>query len=519
MASKLVCRMAKVKKNDVKGYQIHNQRERESKTNPDINASLSHLNRDYINAQHISYMEKWKETFEAQNESKRALRKDAVFFNEFVVGSDRDFFKDMNQSEKERFFKVSTDFFTERYGEQNVLYSIAHFDELKGAGAHAHIAIVPMRDGKLQSKNVFNRNELKALQSELPQYLQKHGFDIERGKEGSKAQHIDTATYKVLKSQEAVLMAEQQRQTIQGETKLLEAKKEDLKELFDKVERIDSLEFEEHKTIFGKETGKIVVDREDFEQMKELSMMVVPEMEFKNKELQREVNILQSKIEEKDDRINSLEKKYDIGINILQKKYEIASAQAERYKEGLNDVVEELVAERLEEKVSELKEHHGVQLARQIETKNEYFEEAEKLERKLEVVTRRAETLEGQSRWLEKERDELKVANKELVETNDLINTETQKLYAQIKALKERFDQAVERRVSEILSVVKMSIHRATREWLVEKLPDNQKIALDHMTEHKQIGKRADQMIPELKEEREAMLKKRERDRGMDLER
>ncbi|MER2042205.1 plasmid recombination protein, partial [Desemzia incerta] len=69
MGSKLVCRMAKVKKNDVKGYQIHNQRERESKTNPDINASLSHLNRDYINAQHISYMKKWKETFESQNES------------------------------------------------------------------------------------------------------------------------------------------------------------------------------------------------------------------------------------------------------------------------------------------------------------------------------------------------------------------------------------------------------------------------------------------------------------------
>jgi len=511
--------MAKVKKNDVKGYQIHNQRERESKTNPDINASLSHLNRDYINTQHISYMEKWKEVFESQNESKRALRKDAVFFNEFVVGSDRDFFKDMNQSEKERFFKVATDFFKERFGEQNVLYSVAHFDELKGAGAHAHIAIVPMRDGKLQSKNVFNRNELKALQSELPQYLQKHGFDIERGKEGSKAKHIDTATYKVLKSQEAVLMAEQQRETIQGETKLLEAKKEDLKELFDKVERIDSLEFEEQKNIFGKETGNVVIDRDDFERMKELAMMVVPEMEFKNKELQREVNILQSKIEEKDDKINTLEKKHDIGINILQKKYETVSIQAKRYKEGLDDVVEELVTERLEEKVSELKEHHATQLAKQVEIKNEYFEEAEKLERKLGVVTSHVNTLKGESRWLEKERDELKVTNKELVEENNSLKAELQKMFQHVKAMTERFDKLVEERVANWKDILKASIHRATREWLVDKMPDNQNIVLDHTLDAKEINKRSEELIPELKEEREAMIQKRQKDRDTDMER
>lgn len=508
MGSKLVCRMAKVKKNDVKGYQIHNQRERESKTNPDINASLSHLNRDYINAEHISYMEKWKETFESQNESKRALRKDAVFFNEFVVGSDRDFFKDMDQSEKERFFKVSTDFFKERFGEQNVLYSVAHFDELKGAGAHAHIAIVPMRDGKLQSKNVFDRNELKALQSELPQYLQKHGFDIERGKEGSKAQHIDTATYKVLKSQEAVLMAEQQRETIQGETKLLEAKREDLKELFEKVERIDSLEYEEQKTIFGKETGNIVIDREDFEQMKDLAMMKVPDMEFKNEELQREITVLQSKIEQKDDKISN-----------LQKKYEIASAQAERYKSGLDEVVEERVSELLEEKVTELKEHHAVQLTREIINANHYLEEAEQMERKLGIITRNANVLESEKRGLEKENDELQATNEELTKENKGLYEQIQKANEMMKAWKERFDQAVEKRVSDMLNVVRASVHRATREWLIEKLPDNQKIGLDHMTDHPRISKRANEMLPEIVEERDAMIKNREKNRNMDLER
>jgi len=508
LGSKLVCRMQKVKKNDVKGYQIHNQRERESKTNPDINPDLSHLNRDYINGEHTIYMEKWKGIFESQNESKRALRKDAVYFNEFVVGSDRDFFKDMDQSEKERFFKVSTDFFKERYGEQNVLYSVAHFDELKGAGAHAHIAIVPMRDGKLQSKNVFDRNELKALQSELPNYLQKHGFDIERGKEGSKAQHIDTATYKVLKAQEAVLDAEQQRESIQRDTKLLEAKREGLKELFEKVELLGSLEYEDQKTMFGKETGKIVVDREDFEKMRDLAMMKVPDMEFKNEELRREITVLQSKIEQKEDKISS-----------FQKKYEIVSAQAERYKSGLDEVVEERLSERLEEKVTELKEYHAEQLARQVANRNMYFDEAEKLERKLDLMTKQAKVLESEKRWLAKENDELQATNEELIKENKGLQEHLQKANEMMKAWKERFDQAVQKKVSDMLNVIRSSVHRATREWLIEKLPDNQKIGLDHMTDHARINKRANEMLPEIVEEREAMIKKREQDCNMDLER
>jgi len=500
--------MAKVKKNDVKGYQIHNQRERESKTNPDINPSLSHHNRDYINAQDINYMEKWKETFDSQNESKRALRKDAVYFNEFVVGSDRDFFKDMDQSEKERFFKVSTDFFKERYGEKNVLYSVAHFDELKGAGAHAHIAIVPMRDGKLQSKNVFNRIELKSIQTLLPEHLQKHGFNIERGKEGSKAQHIDTATYKVLKAQEAVLDAEQQREAIQSDTKLLEAKREGLKELFEKVERLDSLEYEDQKTVFGKETGKIVMDREDFEEMRALAMMKVPDMEFKNEELRREITVLQSKIEQKDDKINN-----------LQKKYEIDSAQAERYKTGLDDVVEERVSERLEEKVTELKGRHAKELTREIADKNLFLQEAEQLERKLDITKRNVNVLESEKRWLVKENDELQATNKDLIKENKRLQEQLQKANETVRAWKKRFDQAVQKRVSDMLNVVRASVHRATREWLIEKLPDNQKIGLDHMTDHALISKRANEMLPEIVEERDAMIKKRERDRNMDLER
>ncbi|MCK2159075.1 MobV family relaxase [Exiguobacterium sp. 17-1] len=518
MASKLVCRMAKVKKNDVKGYQIHNQRERESKTNPHINGSLSYLNRDYINVQNISYMEKWKETFESQNESKRALRKDAVYFNEFVVGSDRDFFKDMDQSEKERFFKVATDFFKERYTEQNVLYSVAHFDELKGAGAHAHIAIVPMKSGKLQSKNVFNRIELKAIQTLLPEHLKQHGFEIERGKEGSKAQHIDTATYKVLKSQEAVLIAERQRETIQGETKLLEAKRENLKELFGKVEQIDSLEFEEQKSIFGKETGKVVIDREDFEGMRDLAMMVVPEMEFKNQELKREMRVLQSEIEQKDDKISN-----------LQKKYEIVSAQAERYKSGVDEVVEERLEEqleeRLEEKTIQLQQEHKIEFKKLQTSKKQV--ESELIATGLELRDMTIEfnkigianyNLENENKKLKQDKQQIEAERYELVKENTVLKSKTKELLDYINELKEKAEKMVNTRLQNMITIAMKSVHLATREWLIEKFPKETLIHLEHLVDRSDIDKRATVLTSEI-ERAETKEMSNSKNKDMDYER
>lgn len=61
---------------------------------------------------------------------------------------------------------------------------------------HMHMGIVPMKDGKLSSKAMFDREELKKIQDELPQYMQEHGFDIERGARSSDAKHLTVADFK-----------------------------------------------------------------------------------------------------------------------------------------------------------------------------------------------------------------------------------------------------------------------------------------------------------------------------------
>src|SRR5699024_12353136 len=80
-----------------------------------------------------------------------------TLFRSLLVTSDRDFFERLDPGEQKRFFEESYKLFSERYGKQNIAYATVHNDEQT---PHMHLGVVPMRDGKLQGKNVFNRQEL-----------------------------------------------------------------------------------------------------------------------------------------------------------------------------------------------------------------------------------------------------------------------------------------------------------------------------------------------------------------------
>src|SRR5699024_6390994 len=86
-----VVRMQKMKSHDLKGIQFHNQRERESKTNDDIDKERSHENYDLKNDENINYNERVKNIIDSQKTGTRKTRKDAVLVNELLVTSDRDF--------------------------------------------------------------------------------------------------------------------------------------------------------------------------------------------------------------------------------------------------------------------------------------------------------------------------------------------------------------------------------------------------------------------------------------------
>lgn len=188
--------MEKMKVGNLQGIQRHNQRETTNHSNPDIDTTKSDLNYDLVNFEPINYHEKVKSIIDSQRISQRAVRKDAVLVDEWIITSDSDFF--LFKLNTKEFFQDTVDYFAERVGSQNIAYATVHLDETT---PHMHLGIVPMTEGKLSSKQVFDRQALKDIQDELPQYLQDKGHKIERGIKGSEQKHLTVEEYKENKKQ------------------------------------------------------------------------------------------------------------------------------------------------------------------------------------------------------------------------------------------------------------------------------------------------------------------------------
>lgn len=290
-----ICRMQKMKSHDLKGMQFHNQRERESKTNPDIDSSRSHLNYDLVNQEKIDYNKRVKEIIDSQISSTRKIRKDAVLVNELIITSDRGFFDGLSEKEQKRFFEESYKLFSERYGTQNIAYATVHFDEKT---PHLHMGVVPMKDGKLQGKNVFNRQELQWIQDEFPKHLREKGFEVERGEKGSDREHLTTQELKA--------------KTIQVKINNLENQLGGLTNLQTKIEKIEDFNSKIKEKRFS---DKVVMDKKDykafeelaksgfvvrekFEEHKKASGETIQELTIENKNLKKERNDYMDKNQE-----------------------------------------------------------------------------------------------------------------------------------------------------------------------------------------------------------------------------
>lgn len=213
----MVARTEKRKAGDLGGYQIHVDRKTENHGNKDIDNERSHLNYDLVgHSKETSFKEEVLDFIEENKSSKRATRKDAVVLQDWLIGSSQKFFDDLSAEETRRYFEVAVEFFQERFGKENVRFATVHMDELT---PHMHLGVVPFNaENKLTAKTIFNRECLRNIQEDLPKWFQEHGFDIERGKEKSEAQHLHPEAYK--------------KQVIQAE---MEAKEQNFELVIDRI--------------------------------------------------------------------------------------------------------------------------------------------------------------------------------------------------------------------------------------------------------------------------------------------
>ena len=261
--SKCVVHMQKMKMSAMGGIESHNQRERESKKNKEIDYDKSEYNYDTVNDLDLNYYRAVKERI-ADLDLKKTVRKDAVVYCSFIVSSDKEFFERLGEeyhvrkeSQREsvmyglqdipcfddcdkeyqeecirtasqEFFARATEFFQDRYGKENVLNGTVHFDE---STPHMHLGVVPVTDGRLSAKALFTPLELKQLQSDFAEKVGSR-FDLERGTEGSNAKHLDEITFKITKREEQNLALAQEhdelKKSIAFQQKLKERNDKDL---------------------------------------------------------------------------------------------------------------------------------------------------------------------------------------------------------------------------------------------------------------------------------------------------
>ena len=214
--SKVVAHMGKLKAENLGGIQRHNERLNNSYSNDMIDVSRSYLNYDLVKKSELSYKETVDKHIAENIVLKRALRKDAVLVNEWIISSDREFFDKLNDRQIREYFQTVVDYFNEKCG-NHVVYGNVHLDE---STPHMHLGVVPIIDGKLSSKKLFDRKMLRDIQEELPKRLKEKGFDIERGILGSEQKHLTVKEYKA--NQQAVAEMKEQLEKLKEQANQLE---------------------------------------------------------------------------------------------------------------------------------------------------------------------------------------------------------------------------------------------------------------------------------------------------------
>lgn len=191
--------MEKYKRADVVGIERENERDENYKStrNPQIDKSKT-----YLNYHTLPYEKKYLSFIDERIKElapKRKIKDDTVLITSFILGSDKEFFERITAEQQKQFFADCTDFFSERYGKENIVSAVVHLDE---STPHLHLNLMPVTDGRLCAKELFDRSALRELQTDFYEVVGKK-YALKRGKEGSTAKHLDTVAFKTKKMTEA----------------------------------------------------------------------------------------------------------------------------------------------------------------------------------------------------------------------------------------------------------------------------------------------------------------------------
>ena len=335
-----VARMQKMKSGNLGGAYRHNERIFENHSNKDIDPEKTHLNYELTDRDRsIPYDRQIKQYINDNKISKRALRKDAVLCNEWIITSDKAFFENMSPEQIKNFFETAKNFFAERYGNSNIAYAMVHLDE---STPHMHLGLVPMQNGKLSSKSLFgSRDQLKEIQEAFPKYLNEHGYNLQRGESDSKKKHLETAEFK----EKQRLLDDTDKKIVDKTEKLkqLEKEKDALLDDIAVLESIQPLQIEEmkkDKLVRRTFDGKLKMDKETYDRL----FHTVSQHALDNNRLRHENSNLEQQLQQSLSKQNNLAKELMKSDHILSENRTLKSEvdKLEHANKKLNENIKRL---------------------------------------------------------------------------------------------------------------------------------------------------------------------------------
>lgn len=160
---------------------------RQGRTPDNVDSSLSHNNKIFFGSWDMNVNEKIDEILEDIT-----YRKDAVKTAHMEFSVSGEWFDQATPEQIALWEQKTLNYVKDMFGEQNIVYAVTHYDEQT---PHMHICAVPLVDGKLNFKKLFNGKKGIAnnFHTKYNEYVKDLG--IERGERFSKAKRTDIKEY------------------------------------------------------------------------------------------------------------------------------------------------------------------------------------------------------------------------------------------------------------------------------------------------------------------------------------
>ena len=166
--------MAHLKKNTrgaVPGLAVHFERKTDHHTNKEIDVSKTYLNQDLM-ADGSDMLSR----FNARLNDVYCMKRDDVKALATWIVTLPEELTEASYEQQSAFFEATTNFLNERYGQENAVAAVVHYDETT---PHLHYAFVPVvfddkkARYKVSAKEVLTRHDLQTFHDDLDQHLKK----------------------------------------------------------------------------------------------------------------------------------------------------------------------------------------------------------------------------------------------------------------------------------------------------------------------------------------------------------